>query len=124
SRDARNLLVTVIAHVTHALVPRIVVVENVPAFLTRKVKHPRTKEPVSAALLLIRSLHRSYRVFPFLCDLADYGVPQTRERAFLVFVHRDEPSLDWLDKRDRVPFPAPTHGPERKKQHVRLCDAL
>jgi DNA (cytosine-5)-methyltransferase 1 len=124
SRDARNLLVTVIARVVHAFAPRIVVVENVAAFLTRNVKHPRTKEPVSAALLLVRSLHRDYRAFPLLCDLADYGVPQIRERAFLVFVHRDEPIADWLDEHDHVPFPTPTHGPEQRKQHVTLAEAL
>jgi DNA (cytosine-5)-methyltransferase 1 len=50
SRDARNLLVGVIAKVTHALAPRIVVVENVPAFLTRVVRHPKTGAPISARL--------------------------------------------------------------------------
>jgi len=38
--------VDVIADVAEALSPRVVVVENVPAFLTRLVKHPRTGEPV------------------------------------------------------------------------------
>ena len=90
SRDARNLLVGVIAKVTHALAPRIVVVENVPAFLTRVVRHPKTGTPISAAVLLARSLHQRYYVTPLITDLADYGVPQTRRRAFLCFVRRDE----------------------------------
>lgn len=124
SREERNLLVTVIPRVARALEPRVIVVENVPAFLTRKVRHPRTKVPVSAALLLSRSLHREYHVYPLLCDLADYGVPQTRERAFLVFVHRDEPMLGWLGKRSRTPFPAPTHGELEGRPHVTLSQAL
>src|SRR5688572_28466466 len=37
-KDERNLLVTVIANVAKSLRPRIIVVENVSAFLTRQVR--------------------------------------------------------------------------------------
>jgi len=83
SRDKRNLLVVVIAEVARALQPRVIVVENVPAFLTRHVRHPETGAAVSAAVLLIESLAEDYLPYPLLTDLADYGVPQTRKRAFL-----------------------------------------
>jgi DNA (cytosine-5)-methyltransferase 1 len=49
SRDSRNLLVDVVANVARDLSPRVVVVENVSAFFTRRVRHPDTQEPVSAA---------------------------------------------------------------------------
>ena len=62
SRDARNLLVEVIADVAKKVEPRIVVVENVPAFLSRLVIDPDTREPISAAALLIRLLGERYRV--------------------------------------------------------------
>ena len=108
SRDARNLLVEVIADVAKTVAPRIVVVENVPAFLSRLVIDPHTGEPISAAALLIRLLEDHYRAFPFLADLADYGIPQRRVRAFLTFIRRDEPSLELLERSALVPFPCPS----------------
>ena len=63
SRDARNLLVEVIADVAREVEPRIVVVENVPAFLPRLVIDPHTSEPISAAALLIRLLGNRYCVY-------------------------------------------------------------
>ncbi len=108
SRDHRNLLVVVIAEVARALRPRVVVVENVPAFLTRQVRHPETDEGISAAVLLIESLANDYVAFPLLTDLADYGVPQTRKRAFLTLIRRSEPGLKWLQVHGRAPYPRPT----------------
>ena len=104
SRDARNLLVVPIAAVATALAPRVIVVENVRAFLTRKVRHPRTREAVSAAVLLISLLKERYVAFPFLSNLADYGVPQTRVRSFITFVRRGEACLQLLRECDAVPI--------------------
>ena len=89
SRDARNLLVEVIASVAHDLAPRCIVVENVVAFLTRKVRHPDDGQPISAARLLIDRLRADYHPFAMRSDLADFGVPQTRRRAFLVLLRND-----------------------------------
>ena len=124
SKDVRNLLVTPIAEVAHALAPRIVVVENVRAFLTRKVRHPHTQEAVSAAALLISLLKDEYVAFPLVSDLADYGVPQTRVRSFISFLRQGEPCLQLLDECGAVPFPAPTHAPDHDGEHVALGDAL
>jgi len=89
-----------------------VIVENVPAFLSRLVLDPATGEATSAAALLIRLLRDDYRAFPFLTDLADYGVPQRRVRAFLAFIRRDEPSLELLERAEVVPYPCPSSHPE------------
>lgn len=124
SRDIRNLLVEVIASATKALRPRVVVVENVLAFLTRKVRHPTTGAPVSAALWLIEALAEEYTPFPFACDLADYGVPQTRKRAFLTFIHRSERGLATLANRNRAPYPRPTHAVDYGGRPVTLREAL
>ena len=97
-RDERNLLVTVIANVAMELQPRLVVVENVRAFLTRQVRHPETNRPISAAKLLVEQLMEDYEAFPFLADLCHYGVPQTRKRAFLTFVHRRERRVRTVDR--------------------------
>ena len=112
SRDPRNLLVLPIAAIAAELQPTIVVVENVAAFLRRLVRDPQSTEPVSAARLLSRLLEDSYDVFPFLTDLADYGVPQTRKRAFLTFVRRNSPEANALRQAKRAPYPTPTSAPD------------
>ena len=123
TRDSRNLLVEVIASVAREVQPRIVVVENVPAFLSRLILDPATGEATSAAALLIRLLQDEYRAFPFLADLADYGIPQRRVRAFLTFIRRDESSLELLERTDLVPYPCPSAHPESSAPTT-LCEAL
>lgn len=115
-RDPRNLLVLPIIKVAERLDPRVIVVENVPAFLTRRVPHPVSAEGISAASLLIELLGTRYVVFPFLSDLADYGVPQRRRRAFLTLVRRDIAGLNALSSQRRAPYPRPTHDPAQGGQ--------
>ncbi len=110
SKDGRNLLVVIIANVAEQLQPDAIVVENVPAFLTKKVKHPETGLPVSAANLLISLLNEQYFVFPFLTDLCDYGIPQTRKRAFLTFLKRDLSGASTLVRENYAPYPKPNHA--------------
>jgi DNA (cytosine-5)-methyltransferase 1 len=105
TRDKRNLLVTVISQVVKSLKPKIVVVENVQAFLTRKIRHPRTGKPTSAARYLMHELQDDYVVFPFLVDLCDYGVPQTRKRTFLTFVRNSVTGLKFLQSEGVSPYP-------------------
>ena len=123
SRDERNLLVQVIAEAVSELMPRAVVVENVQAFLTRNVRHPRTGEPVSAANLLIEELSDEYDAFPLLADLADFGVPQTRKRSFLTFFRRSEQAVEILRRRGWTPYPWPSHATDERRP-VSLKEAL
>lgn len=124
-RDPRNLLVLPIAEVAAALRPRVIVVENVQQFLTRKVPHPDTGEGISAARLLLSLLDSVYEVFPVVVDLAEYGIPQHRVRTFLTFVDRDEAFIELLHKEGRAPFPEPTHGLKPGQNPlVSLRDAL
>lgn len=124
SRDERNLLIDVVAQVAAVLKPKTVVVENVLAFLTRKVRHPDSGQPISAARLLIERLEHDYEPFAIRADLADFGVPQTRKRAFLVLVCRDEPGLARLRAAGAAPFPAVTHGPGMPSPHRTITQAL
>jgi DNA (cytosine-5)-methyltransferase 1 len=106
-----------IAHVARELKPRIIVVENVPAFFSRLVRHPESHQGISAAHLLLEMLADDYLMFPMLTNLVDYGVPQTRRRAFMTFVRRSEPGLAVMTSEARVPYPRPTHTqPNRQKQ--------
>ena len=124
ARDDRNLLALPIAHATNELRPTFVVVENVPAFLRRKVWDPAGGDPVSAARILCNRLERDYRAYAALLDLCEFGVPQTRKRAFLVFVRRGSAALDRLEETGATPFPAPTHGTTDLPGVVALGDAL
>lgn len=124
SRDKRNLLVTVVSRVARALKPDMVVLENVQAFLARKIRHPVTRQPISAAKLLIDALDRDYVAFPVLLELSDFGVPQTRKRTFLTFLRRGLPALDRLVKAGMTPYPFPTHAKEHGGKPVTLREAL
>ena len=125
SKDERNLLVTVVANVALELKPSLLVVENVPAFFSRKVHHPKDKKPVSAANYLITALADDYVAFPLVTDLCDFGVPQSRNRAFLTFVRKDLPGLKGLLRIGRAPFPRATHAPDVGNAHpITLSAAL
>ncbi len=125
SKDERNLLVTVIASVALKLMPSLIVVENVPAFFTRKVYHPEDKKPVSAANYLISTLSKDYAAFPLVSDLCDFGIPQSRNRAFLTFVRKDLLGLKELLRIGRAPFPRPTHTPDNgTANRVTILEAL
>lgn len=122
-KDRRNLLVSVIEEAVRLLEPRALVVENVQAFLTRQVRHPLTKKPVSGACFLIDSLVDDYIVFPMVADLADFGVPQSRKRSFLTFLRRDEDGIAILERKGLAPYPFPSHA-SPARGHVTLEEAL
>ena len=124
SRDGRNLLVTVIAQVVAELNPKILVVENVPTFLTRKVRHPDTGAAISAAQLLNATLSDRYLLFPLLTDLSEFGVPQTRKRTFLTFIRRDLQNLTEFVAEEKSPYPKPSHGGVGQPEQESLESAL
>ena len=124
SRDGRNLLVLPIAEVAKELRPIFVVVENVPAFLRRKVWDPDTGTPLSAAKILCDRLNPYYHAYAAIFDLCEFGVPQHRSRAFLTLVRKDTEALDVLKRTGRAPFPAPTHGGPDSPKFVTIDDAL
>jgi DNA (cytosine-5)-methyltransferase 1 len=125
SRDKRNLLVTVIEKVVKKLEPSVIVVENVTAFLTRKVRDPRNGTPISAARYLVEVLSKDYDAYPLLADLAEFGIPQSRVRSFLTFVRRDVKALSMLARLGRAPYPRPTHlGIGELPSPITLVEAL
>jgi DNA (cytosine-5)-methyltransferase 1 len=111
--------------VAKALSPKIIVVENVPQFLTRKVRDPKDQKPITAADYLIRELRHSYVAFPIVAELGDYGVPQRRKRAFITFVAKDVRGLCLLKRTERAPFPRPSHATDYGDPgHVTFAEAL
>ncbi len=101
-----------------------VVVENVPAFLRRRVWDPDSATPCSAAKILCKRLEPDYCVYATVVDLCEFGVPQHRLRAFLTLVRKDTDVLGVLKRTGRTPFPAPTHGGPTGPEFVTIDDAL
>jgi len=124
SRDGRNLLVLPIAEVARELRPTFVVVENVPAFLRRKVWDPDSATPCSAAKILCNRLESDYHIYAAVVDLCEFGIPQHRSRAFLTLVRKDTEALRVLTRTGRAPFPATTHGGPDSPDFVTIDDAL
>ncbi len=54
-----------------------------------------------------------------LLKACDYGVPQLRERLFLVSIRKD-----LFDKGVKFEYPVPQYGPEREKPYVTVQDAI
>jgi DNA (cytosine-5)-methyltransferase 1 len=130
SKDPRNLLVEVVIEATLELEPRVLVLENVPAFLTRKVLHPVTNEPVSAAVFLVDALSEAYDVVPVVTNLADHGVPQTRKRCFLTFIRSNDAALEGGRRAKVAPYPRSLPEEHRmplrealRAMHLRELDA-
>ncbi len=101
-----------------------VVVENVPAFLRRRVWDPEGPTPRSAARILCARLQSDYYVYAVIVDLCEFGVPQHRSRAFLTFVRKDTDAARVLRETRGAPFPIPTHGRPGKPDLVTIDDAL
>jgi len=73
--------------------PPLAVVENVPEFLQWTL-YPAWAQALGAL---------GYQLAPHIVDAADHGVPQHRERMFLVITRSASPLLLKLPKRDHVP---------------------
>lgn len=111
--DDRNYLYDLVPEVAHALQPRLVVVENVPGILVTGVRDPESGRVRTVAQALLEEMP-GYREVPVRLQMADYGVPQMRERAFFVFAREDEEWFGEVLKNRRLPLPSRTHGPHRK----------
>lgn len=73
--------------------PEVSVTENVPEFLQWAL-YPAWQQAMEAL---------GYRLSPHIIDAADHGVPQHRERLFIVATRTKHPLMLQLPKRDLVP---------------------
>ncbi|WP_214808446.1 DNA cytosine methyltransferase [Exiguobacterium sp. s102] len=107
--DERNFLYI---HFIRAIIqtrPKVFVAENVKGLLTLgngEVAKQIIEDFASAG----------YSIKYQLVNARDYGVPQLRERVFIVGV-REGIDFDYE-------FPEPTHGPSRQHEYVTLADAI
>lgn len=96
STDERNLLYLQFRRFIHGKQPLFFVAENVKGIASLEHGHvfEQIKRDFSSG---------GYRIYTKVLNAADYGVPQRRERMFIVGV-RDDLSVEWS-------FPRPTHAP-------------
>ena len=84
--DPRNKLFQSYLKLVDSLEPKVVVIENVRGFTVDFDVEERVK---NYSARLKRRLSGKYEVFEELLDLAEFGVPQSRTRYFLIAFRRD-----------------------------------
>ena len=109
--DKRNYMYLEFARVLKAVQPKVFVAENVKGVIVPFRSSLR-------ALDLMEAEFKScgYKVVSKLVNAKDFGVPQDRERVFIVGVRKD------LDK--EYVFPGKTHGKPPLKPYTTLKDAI
>ncbi len=122
--DYRNELFRNILRVSQAVNARAFLFENVKGLLSKKYegKRGRMYQVVCDSFEEADDKGVSYRLASrdkdvVLLKAADYGVPQMRERLFLVGMNNDDPSLSFE-------YPLPSHGPNGVYPYVTVEEAI
>lgn len=95
-QDPRNDLVLRFLEIAAALNPKVVVIENVPQFLSHY--HDGKRGGIAQQVEEILE-ELGYQVSCDILNVADYGVPQLRQRAVII-----------ASRVGRITLPMPTHG--------------
>jgi DNA (cytosine-5)-methyltransferase 1 len=86
--DHRNTLICDAVEIIKELLPKYVFLENVPQQLKTNINYKN--KLISIPEYLKKELSEKYNFNNnFLINASDYGVPQTRERAIILFVRKD-----------------------------------
>ncbi len=116
--DIRGMAMIKYIELIEEIKPKVFILENVKGLLSAALKHRKLEErgkgfppleddelPGSALKFVLEKL-KHYNVSQNLVNSADYGVPQKRERVFIIGIRKDL-------KRKFV-FPKPTHSKDGK----------
>lgn len=129
--DSRGKAMIKYAEIIKEIQPKIFLLENVRGLLSASLKHRKTNErgegfePLSeeeqpgSALKFLLSKFSDYNIEIELLNSAMYGVPQKRQRVFIVGIRKD------LNKSFR--FPEPTHnenGIDGKKKWINVSEVF
>jgi DNA-cytosine methyltransferase len=122
STNPNNRLVDTYLDYVARLRPGVFIMENVQGILWTP-RHDLLGRLSVAEHVATRVAALGYRIFPKLIDAAWYGVPQHRNRFFLLGIHGD---LGYAqdDFGEWGPFPRPTHGPTTSERYVTVRDAI
>jgi len=119
--NPNNRLISVFARWVEALKPAIFVFENVQGIRWTGMT-ARSRRSVLATLVKRLEL-AGYDAYMRTLDAAWFGVPQFRNRVFVVGIRRGL-GYQKSDFGDWGPFPFPTHGPGLKRSYVTVSDAI
>lgn len=118
-----NKLVDYFIKCAEELKPKVVLMENVQGILWTNRKNNSKKEVTVADHVARKLTQAGYILFPAVLDAAWYGVPQHRNRFFLLALHK---TLGYVEKDfgEWGAFPIPTHGHLGNKDYVTVRDAI
>lgn len=118
SNDRNDLLFTAVEWVD-AIAPNVVVMENVPGL---KTQHPNLLSSVEQAL---REAGPGYQVSTVVLTAADYGVPQHRERLFILGIREGlETPAQWEPEPQNAVEPQQTLTGKRLEGYESVGEAL
>lgn len=118
--NPNNRLIDTFIDYAELLAPRVLLLENVQGILWT----PKEGGQVSVAAHVVERLAAlGYILFPKILDAAWYGVPQHRNRFFLLALQSE---LGYTHEHFGRwgPFPAPTHGPGSPREFTTVKDAI
>jgi len=119
-----NKLVDIFVKCAIELEPKVILMENVQGILwTPRPSKRQAKELGVVDYISENLMSAGYILFPAVVDAAWYGVPQHRNRFFLLALHKN---LGYVanDFGDWGAFPMPTHGFMGKNDYVTVRDAI
>ena len=123
SSNPNNTLIDKFIDYVSLLGPRALLLENVQGILWTP-KSGDGNRGLSVAKHVVKRLEEcGYVVYPKLLNAAWYGVPQYRDRFFLLGLHQDL-GYGPADFGDWGPFPLPEYGPWTDTQYVSVWDAI
>ena len=96
--DYRNTLFLPVVKIVKELDPKFVFIENVPLFLQTHISYHGQREYIID--IIKNELGNKYRIECSVANTADYGVPQTRERAIILLSRKDQKALWQLPCKD------------------------
>lgn len=123
STNPHNRLVEVFVRYVEKLRPKVFLMENVQGILWTPRDTDARRQPFVTEHLAKRFASAGYVLFPKLLDAVWYGVPQHRNRFFLLGLRK---GLGYGpdDFGSWGPFPLPTHGPGTGLPYVTVKDAV
>ncbi len=125
AKNTYNQLVEYFIQCSLELAPKAILLENVQGILwtprSKKSKNPRNLTVID--YIEKKFTDAGYVLFPAILDAAWYGVPQHRNRFFLLALHKDLGyTVDHFGEWGA--FPLPTHGAKGGNNYVTLQDAI
>ncbi len=97
--DARNFLIFKVFDAIDRIMPKYVLIENVPRFL--KLKYPHEGDFYNIIDLLKKRYELEYNIEYDILNSKDYGVPQSRKRTFIK-LYRKNLKWDWPEKSEKI----------------------